>query len=231
MAYKIWLYPERWDTLKNLSLEDKGKILENIFAYSLNWEILHDGLLGVIFWFMKNRFDTDKTDYENRCHKNREVGKLGWRPVKVFDNQSVISETQRVISKPNSNSNSNSNSNKLKERVYIYKQEKSFYSFVDDFIDFSKPQIIYQLSKNINYIESQYEVVDKLINDWYTIEAIRYILNFIKNDAFRKNQIISIKKLREKDKDWVPYMVRMMDYIKEAQEKKKANTIPSVPGI
>jgi hypothetical protein len=30
---KIMLYPEWWETLKDLSLEDKGKILECVFEY------------------------------------------------------------------------------------------------------------------------------------------------------------------------------------------------------
>lgn len=106
MAYKIWLYYEWEDSINWLSLEDKGKILENIFSYSIRWEIIHNWYIQIIFQFMKNRFDIDKENYENKCQKNKEIGKLGWRPKKTFNNQTVITETQTVISKPNSNSNS-----------------------------------------------------------------------------------------------------------------------------
>ena len=134
MVYKIWLYPERRESIKNLSYDDKWKILENIFMYEKNWEIPNKWYLEIIFSFMKNRFDIDKIAYETKCHKNKEVGKLGGRPKKTFKNRSVISETQTVISKPNSNSNSNSNSNINNKDIIYFENEilnKTFLSFLE----------------------------------------------------------------------------------------------------
>ena len=101
----------------------------------------------------------------------------------------------------------------------IYKEEEKIYFFVNEFLDLENPQIKYQISKNKDYIESQYKYIDLLIKDWYTLESIQTVLAYIKQDEFRSKNILSIKKLREKDKNWVPYIVRMIEKIKQRKPK------------
>ena len=110
----------------------------------------------------------------------------------------------------------------IDNNIIIYKEEKTFYKFVDEFINLDNAQIKYQISKNKDYIESQYKVIDLLLKDWYKLDAIQLVLMFIKQDAFWSKQILSVKKLREKDKNWVPYIVRMIDLIRnyKAPESK-----------
>ena len=100
MAYKIQLYPERWESIKDLSLEDKWKILENIFIYDQNLSIPHDSYIEVIFNFMKNRIDHDKKEYENRQNAWKNTGILGWRPNKDWDNSQKGNERQKKVKKP-----------------------------------------------------------------------------------------------------------------------------------
>jgi hypothetical protein len=46
-------------------------------------------------------------------------------------------------------------------------------------------------------------------------------LKFIKQDEFRSKQILSISKLRKKNKEWIPYMVLMIDRIKSYKPQTK----------
>lgn len=61
--------------------------------------------------------------------------------------------------------------------------------------------------------------------DWYTEEQIQFVLDFTKKDNFRKDQILSIKKFRQKNKDDIPYFVVMIDEIKKTIQKQKRNNI------
>ena len=216
--YKIWLYPERYDSIKDLSLEDKWKILDNIFEFERSWQVLHNWYIGPIFNFMKIQFEYNKLLYEKRCEINQEVWKLWWRPKKNYDNLHKPNGIKNNPQKANTNTNTNININK-ESNINIYTQEKSFYEFVDNFIDPEIPQIKYQISKNNNYIESQYKTIDLLIKDWYTLEAIQTVLAYVKQDDFRSKQILSVKKLREKDKNWIPYIVRMIEKIQQWKPK------------
>lgn len=89
------------------------------------------------------------------------------------------------------------------------------YSFVDEFIDRGNVSIAYQLKNNPNYLLKQYSEIDKLNKDWYDNATIQVVLQFIKQDEFRSKNILSIRKLREKDKNGVPYIVRMIEKIKD----------------
>jgi hypothetical protein len=70
------------------------------------------------------------------------------------------------------------------------------------------------MKKNENYLLQQYSEIDKLNKDWFDNDIIQVVLNYIKQDKFRSENILSISKLRKKDKDGVPYIVRMIEKIK-----------------
>ena len=53
----------------------------------------------------------------------------------------------------------------------------------------------------------------------YGRETVYTVLNYIKQDEFRSKQIQSIWKLRKKNKDWVPYMVVMLEKIQNYKPK------------
>ena len=67
----------------------------------------------------------------------------------------------------------------------------------------------------MGFRDGQYGEIDKLIKDWYGLDVIKTVLNYIKQDDFWSKQILSIKKLRSKDRNWVPYMVRMIEKIQQ----------------
>ena len=134
-------------------------------------------------------------------------------------------------SKDNNIIYNNINKNILSKDNIIYKPKNNFdYSFVNEFLNKEHPIIKYQIEKDWLevYLWKQYEVVDKLIKDWFTLEQIQLSWLFIKQDDFWKNNILTIKKLRQKNKDWVPYIVVILwkakDFIEEKQNRTYQKT-------
>ena len=128
------------------------------------------------------------------------------------------------------NKNDNNEENE-KKTINVYKPKNNIdYNFVEEFIDKENPSIKYQITKNWLdvYLWKQYEIIDKLINDWFTLEQIQLACLFVKQDDFRKNQILSIKKFRDKNRDKVPYIVVMLEkaksFIEDQQDKTYTKT-------
>lgn len=90
---------------------------------------------------------------------------------------------------------------------------------VENFINKENWTIKYLLEKDDNFLNSQYAELDELQKDGYDIKTIATVLAFVKQDEFWSKQILSIKKLRDKNKSWIPYIVVMMDKIKERKPK------------
>lgn len=98
------------------------------------------------------------------------------------------------------------------------KQDPEEYKFVDDF--FNKDSlIIANLINNEDWKKKQYKAIDLLNRDWFSNEIIQVALQYIKQDDFRSKNILTITKLREKNKDWVPYIVYILDRIKNRKPK------------
>lgn len=123
---KILIYPEWWDSIEKLSLEDKWKILENIYHYYATWEIKHNWYIEAIFWFMKNRIDHDKEMYDAKCKKNKDISDKYRKDKK--SNRSVTEWIPNDIPE-NPKSKSNSNISKdiegLKQLNKEYREEEN----------------------------------------------------------------------------------------------------------
>lgn len=113
-------------------------------------------------------------------------------------NQLAVSEKERKVA--------------VKERKLTMPIEE--YEFVDEFLDRSNSIVAYCFTKYPNYLESQMVAVDKLIKQGYPLEVIKLALMFIKQDKFWSKNILSVKKLLEKNKDGIPYMVVIIDQMK-----------------
>jgi len=111
--------------------------------------------------------------------------------------------------------------NKKKEKeIKIYNKEE--YVFVDNFLDKENAQIKYQIEQKWDsYFQKQYEEINRLIKDWYDIKTIQIVLQFIRQDDFWRKNIMSISKLRQKDKNGIPYIVRMISAIQNWKPKEK----------
>ena len=88
------------------------------------------------------------------------------------------------------------------------------YSFLNDFFSLDDKQVAYQFNRDPDYFNKQMMEVDKIIKDWYDILTIKTVVAYIKQDSLRGKNIKSISKLRQKNKEWIPYMIVMLDKIK-----------------
>lgn len=69
----FFLYLDQYAPIEDLTLEQKGKLLEAMFAYNsgLEAEIL-DPEVKIAFKFFKQTFERDKQRYEDKCAKMRD---------------------------------------------------------------------------------------------------------------------------------------------------------------
>ena len=93
--------------------------------------------------------------------------------------------------------------------------EKEEYSFVEEFLDRNNPITAYCFKKYPNYLETQMVAVDKLVKQGYPIDVIKLALMYIKQDKFWSKNILSVKKLLEKNKDGIPYIVTIIQQMKD----------------
>ena len=83
------------------------------------------------------------------------------------------------------------------------------------------PSTKYQIDKQWSkYFMTTIKDFEKLCQE-YGKETVYTVLRFIKQDEFRCKQIQSIGKLRKKNKDWIPYIVVIIDKMTQT----KANII------
>lgn len=101
----------------------------------------------------------------------------------------------------------------LKERKLEMAREE--YNFVWEFLDRNNPITAYCYSKYPDYEGSQMEAVDKLMKQGYPLDVIKMALMYIKQDKFWSKNILSVKKLLEKNKDGIPYMVTIIQQMKD----------------
>lgn len=95
------LYCSHYPALNILTLEEKGMLLDAIFLYQINGDILCTVPPAVIvaFSFMKQQFDRDAIKYENVIKKNTANGAKGGRPKKENPkNPPLFSESKDIPS-------------------------------------------------------------------------------------------------------------------------------------
>ena len=110
----------------------------------------------------------------------------------------------------------NINNNSIKEyNIIPLNLPIEEYEFVNEFLDNKNPITAYCFKKYQNYAETQMEAVDKLMKQGYPLEVIKMALMYIKQDKFWSKNILSVKKLLEKNKDGIPYIVTIIQQMKD----------------
>lgn len=215
-------YSDRIDYTEWMTNEEKGILFQTILDYQ-NWkDITSDNIvIRMLFPRIKKQLDDDNKKRLEEKESRSKAWKL-WMEKRWNNNNSVITNDNSVIKSitkitdnvnVNVNVNDNVNDNTLKEsNLYI--------KGVEDFILFQKdniPWIRYQIEKQweYNYLQKQYQAYNKIIStNKITPLNLDRILEFVKQDKFRNKNIWSITKLLDKNKEWVPYRVVMIDKIK-----------------
>lgn len=223
-------YSDRQDYLLEFTDAEAWIFLKTILKYQ-RWEDIWDiGNIKFIRTRVKNQLDDDNSKWEQeKIAKSKawiEGNNKRWWDRKASQNiapaitwsQSIAPISQSIAPiavnvNDNVNDNVNVNDNTLKEsNLYI--------KGVEDFIIFQKdniPWIRYQIEKQWedDYLQKQYQAYNKIIStNKITPLNLDRILEFVKQDKFRNKNIWSITKLLDKNKEWVPYRVVMIDKIK-----------------
>lgn len=96
----IIIHSDIKDHIDLLSDEEAGQLFKAIIAYAECGTVFStdNRVLNMAFSFIKSQIDKDVAKYEEKCRKNREIGKLGGRPRK---NQTDSIKTERLNKKPN----------------------------------------------------------------------------------------------------------------------------------
>ena len=67
------IYPHWWETIKKLPREDKGELMEVIFTYINEWEVIDMSFhIELVFTSMLEQFKIDEEKYEKICKRNKE---------------------------------------------------------------------------------------------------------------------------------------------------------------
>lgn len=201
--------------------EQIAKLLD-IGERSVSWAISHleaEGLIKTKYrikaWWGKIRF-IEKPNLATSTSKNCYLYKQDSLDIynKIIDNKISISNDIDNISYP-------------QEKVLIPIKQKTHiavvketplpgplpepvWNFLKDSYE-KYPSTKYQIDKQWSkYFMTTIKDFEKLCQE-YGKETVYTVLNYIKQDEFRCKQIQSIGKLRKKNKDWIPYIVVIMD--------------------
>lgn len=189
-----------------------------IYWFSQNWESCYNWSLQYFADFLWTTKKTALTILQKLVEKGLiEKKDIYIRNIKCCEYRAKINKNDDFLKKGNHEEEEKERiENKIK--AIRIKKDLEEYKFVDDFINKENPTIQY-LTKNENRILNQYKSIDLLNKDWYSNEAIQLALQYIKQDDFRSKNILTIEKLRRKNKDGVPYIVVILELIKNRKPK------------
>ena len=81
MKNSFILYTDVYDSIKDLSLVEKGKLLDAIYTYSITGQQLElSKPIKIVFSFIKREIDRNYKRWEDIRQRNIENGKMGGRP-------------------------------------------------------------------------------------------------------------------------------------------------------
>ena len=87
MKGSVILYIQQYESIKDLSLEDKGLLLDAIFHYAKTGKELDQlsPVTKIAFSFIRNAMDNDSEKYQKRCEKNQENIRKRWNELNKVD--------------------------------------------------------------------------------------------------------------------------------------------------
>lgn len=181
------LYCDTYEHIKCLPLDEKGRLLDAIFNYSLHNEVEIDGMAGMAFSFIKAQMERDGQKYDKFLDKQKENGAKGGRPKGTVD---VISYSGKVVPREvHSDSHflylmkdTQNNEYKIGETKNLYKRRQTIKRPTSDLliIDFiiTDGYSCQQAEKNIIQIFSD----SRISGDWFDLQQnqVEDMLNLIK---------------------------------------------------
>ena len=182
------LYNDWYEAIEELTIEEKGLLLDAIFKYHISKETPpKDSPIKMAFRFLRPMFDANIRSYEAKCEMLREQGKLGGRPTKEpngFENNQMDKnkpDNVSVSDSVNENENVSESVNEQKSSLthdFIFllqndllKNETSNSSFVGNKNYTNK--VFYFIDRNREKLEAKHDLADAKV----------YFRNFYRNDG------------------------------------------------
>lgn len=221
--YKVILYSEWKQRLSSLSKCERWDFIFILFDF---WEYLENNptkpngfthslfenrILQLSFDTVKETIIKDFESYRKRCEANiNNWKKWGRKPI-IIDEKEKPKTTHK-----------NPMGLFWKNPILLY-TNNIYYNIIKEYININNSNIKYLINNKWEekFFNEQYQEIDKLIKDWYDLETIKTILLFIKQDEFWSKNILVVWKLRKKDKEWIPYIVRMISAIQNFKPQKE----------
>ena len=236
------MYLDRESYIENMNDNEQAELLRACFSYqklanaSKSQDELNDWLfpfqnrcVEIVFWNIKKMFDEDREKRENKRKVRVEAGKVG--------GLAKASKTKQKLAKAKK-SETPININTVNVNELLYLEDINIENIKDNILEKfiytqwnNIPWVKYQINKEWwnKYLAKQEESYKKLL--WSINEKqIKYILEWIPTNDFRKSNIWSVDKLLKKNKDWIPYYLVMVNNIK-SQVEKKESVVAFIPWI
>ena len=241
---------QRFMALVARSIKDEElrlKYYDAVIDYGLDWIEPEDPLLRSLIISAQVSIQKDAEVSKARSEKMKgnknslkDWTKL-WNPVKTDKTEKTESDRQN---RKNRNEQTNQITDLIDDNweilweidlggIYINNiLNINLYKIIKYFITNKSlyPQISYQIKKKWlkQYLVEQYKEAEKLEKEIW-LDSLKTILNFCIVDDFWKNQILSVKKLNEKNKDKVPYYLVISEKILQRNTvKPNVCSIPTV---
>lgn len=107
MKKSFVLYLDQYEPIKDLTDEQKGRLLDAMFNYHNNNNFeLSDPVIRMAFSFFKETFKRDRDKYLKRCNKNRENVLKRWNTNNTVVYDGIRSDTKHTDSDSDSESES-----------------------------------------------------------------------------------------------------------------------------
>lgn len=161
--------------------------------------------------------------------------KYNWNDIQEDTEKTIEGQsegTQRATTKERKEYKKEKNIYNITSKNKFYEETSFEFSTAKDFLYFhldnKTPSVVYELNTKTEFdiINEWADEVRKLLKiDKYSEEQISFIINFTKNDDFWKNQILTLKKFRKKNSDWIPYFVVMINEAKSKSSNKNKKQV------
>ena len=212
----FFLYLDQYAPIEDLTLEQKGKLLEAMFAYNsgLEAEIL-DPEVKIAFKFFKQTFERDKQRYEDKCAKMRDNAIKKQKQANATNCNQEDADASNCNQKQangdnNKNNSKNNSKNNKKEKEEGEAGEPAAPPDVDpELLDFARQ---FQNEVTITHGNTAPKITDALIVDGaleleravridgLEINEIKLALMWAVHDDFWGQNLKSMARMRTKTK-------------------------------
>ncbi len=210
--YKNWVIQVRW----NIIPIKRGDLWYSESTLATRWKWSRNKVRRFL-----NYLETMQQIEQHKSKVKSTITIINYNKYQSNDTTDDTTERPQTIQQTDTNKKDNNIKKVKKDKEIKNKEIKKEFVFLNEFINSENPNIAYLIKKNWieDYLYKQQIEIEKLIKDWYNIETIQTVLLYIKQNEFRVKTILSIWKLRKKDPNWVPYIVRMISEIKNRKPK------------